>query len=90
MGRIRRRTRLHAGWFRIDGRRFVPSFQVSVELGEAFDAMVEELVDYRLVRYLFGIRLKVIQAGVVLVRRGRWPAWDPSARRDAARRTTVQ
>lgn len=58
-----------AGWFRIDGRRFIPRFQVGVELGEAFDAMVEELVDYRLARYLFpkrsrletAIRLKVIQ-----------------------------
>ena len=59
-----------AGWFRIDGRRFVPTFQVATDVGETFDIMVEELVDYRLARYLFtksspleeAIRLKVIQA----------------------------
>jgi superfamily II DNA or RNA helicase/diadenosine tetraphosphate (Ap4A) HIT family hydrolase/HKD family nuclease len=59
------------GWFRIDGRRFVPTFQVATDVGETFDAMVEELVDYRLARYLFtksssrleeAFRLKVIQA----------------------------
>ena len=60
-----------AGWFRLDGRRFVPAFQVTADVGETFDAMVEELVDYRLARYLFtkggnpleaAFRLKVIQA----------------------------
>lgn len=58
------------GWFRIEGHRFVPTFNVGPEVGEAFDAMVEELVDYRLARYLFtkghpaeaAARLKVIQA----------------------------
>jgi superfamily II DNA or RNA helicase/diadenosine tetraphosphate (Ap4A) HIT family hydrolase/HKD family nuclease len=58
------------GWFRIDGRRFVPAFQVAADIGEPFDAMVEEIVDYRLARYLFikgstleaAFRLKVIQA----------------------------
>ena len=58
------------GWFRIDGRRFVPTFRVAAEVAETFDAMVEELVDYRLARYLFtkgsrleeAYRLKVIQA----------------------------
>jgi len=58
------------GWFRIDGHRFTPTFQVATDVGETFDAMVEELVDYRLARYLFtkssrleeAIRLKVIQA----------------------------
>jgi superfamily II DNA or RNA helicase/diadenosine tetraphosphate (Ap4A) HIT family hydrolase/HKD family nuclease len=58
------------GWFRIDGRRFVPTFEVPAEIGEAFDAMVEEIVDFRLARYLFtrgsaletAFRLKVIQA----------------------------
>jgi hypothetical protein len=58
------------GLFRIEGRRFVPTFQVSDDLGDIFDAMVEELVDYRLARYLFTkdtnlrgtARLKVIQA----------------------------
>jgi len=60
-----------AGWFRLDGRRFVPAFEVAADAGETFDAMVEELVDYRLARYLFtkdssrletALRLKVIQA----------------------------
>ena len=58
------------GWFRIDGRRFVPTFRVATDVAETFDAMVEELVDYRLARYLFtkgsrleeAFRLKVIQA----------------------------
>ncbi len=61
-----------AGWFRIEGRRFVPAFRVADEVGEAFDTMVGELVDYRLARYLFAkgnraspleaaFRLKVIQ-----------------------------
>jgi hypothetical protein len=44
---------------------------VAADVGETFDAMVEELVDYRLARYLFtkdssrletALRLKVIQA----------------------------
>ena len=59
-----------AGWFRIDGRRFLPTFQVAADIGETFDAIVEEIVDYRLARYLFtkgsaletAFRLKVIQA----------------------------
>jgi hypothetical protein len=64
------------GWFGIDGRRFVPTFQVAADFDETFDAMVEEIVDYRLARYLFtkgglqtdsaleaAFRLKVIQAG---------------------------
>lgn len=50
--------------------RFVPTFRVAADAGDAFDAMVEELVDYRLARYLFtkgsqleeAFRLKVIQA----------------------------
>lgn len=58
------------GWFRLDGRRFLPAFRVADDLGETFDAMVEELVDYRLARYLFtksspleaAFRLRVIQA----------------------------
>lgn len=59
-----------SGWFRIDGRLFVPTFRVPTDVGETFDALVEELVDYRLARYLFtkdsplekAVRLKVIQA----------------------------
>jgi superfamily II DNA or RNA helicase/diadenosine tetraphosphate (Ap4A) HIT family hydrolase/HKD family nuclease len=66
-GRLRGST---SGWFRIEGNRFVPTFSVGTDAGEAFDAMVEELVDYRLARYLFtqgnsdqaAVRLKVIQA----------------------------
>ncbi len=58
------------GWFRMDGRRFLPAFHVATDVGDTFDAMVEELVDYRLARYLFtkasrleeAFRLKVIQA----------------------------
>jgi superfamily II DNA or RNA helicase/HKD family nuclease len=58
-----------AGWFRIEGRRFIPTFTVATAVGETFDTMVEELVDYRLARYLFtkgsrwqaAARLKVIQ-----------------------------
>jgi superfamily II DNA or RNA helicase/diadenosine tetraphosphate (Ap4A) HIT family hydrolase/HKD family nuclease len=72
------------GWFRIDGRRFIPTFQVATDVGETFDAMVEELIDYRLARYLFtkGSRLqgaawlKVIQAGgrpILMIDRDRNP-----------------
>ena len=63
-------------WFRIVGHRFEPAFDVADDLGETFDAMVEELVDYRLARYLFSrdrlpddgqletaYRLKIIQVG---------------------------
>jgi hypothetical protein len=42
-----------ARWFRLDGRRFVPAFEVAADVGETFDAMVEELVDYWLARHLF-------------------------------------
>ena len=66
-GRLRGSTN---GWFRIDGRRFVPAFRIPAAAADTFDAMVEELVDYRLARYLFtkaspleeAFRLKVIQA----------------------------
>jgi hypothetical protein len=48
----------------------VPAFQVAIDVGETFDAMVEELAGYRLARYLFtkgspleeAFRLKVIQS----------------------------
>jgi superfamily II DNA or RNA helicase/diadenosine tetraphosphate (Ap4A) HIT family hydrolase len=40
-------------WFRIDGEQLVPTFRVDEALGETFDAMVAELVEYRLARYLF-------------------------------------
>ncbi len=56
-------------WFRIDGERFVPTFAVDERMGATFDAMVAELVDWRLARYLFtkrgegaGSRVRVGQA----------------------------
>jgi superfamily II DNA or RNA helicase/diadenosine tetraphosphate (Ap4A) HIT family hydrolase len=55
-----------AGWFRLDGRRFVPGFQVAADVGETFDAMVEELVDYRLARYLFNKGSSRLEAAVLL------------------------
>jgi superfamily II DNA or RNA helicase/diadenosine tetraphosphate (Ap4A) HIT family hydrolase len=59
-----------SGWFRVDGHRFVPTFSIGSDVGDIFDAMVDEIVDYRLARYLFtkrapfgtAARLKVIQA----------------------------
>ena len=62
------------GWFRIDGRRFVPTFRVATDVGETFDAMVEETrrLPARPVSLHQGgersaleaaFRLKVIQAG---------------------------
>jgi len=38
--------------FRIDGDMFLPNFAVPDYLGEAFDAMVSELIEYRLAFYL--------------------------------------
>jgi hypothetical protein len=59
-----------AGLFRIDGRRFIPTFHVETDIGGTFDAMVEELVDYRLAKYLFNksrsqtvARLRVSHSG---------------------------
>jgi superfamily II DNA or RNA helicase/diadenosine tetraphosphate (Ap4A) HIT family hydrolase/HKD family nuclease len=76
-------------WFRIVGRTFEPAIDVVDDIGETFDAMVEELVDYRLARYLFGkdglpgggqleraCRLKIIQAGgkpILMLNRARNP-----------------
>src|SRR5690606_37015544 len=39
-------------WFELDGNRLVPTFSVEPELGDAFDAMAAELVEYRLTRYV--------------------------------------
>lgn len=72
------------GWFRLEGRRFLPAFRVAEDVGETFDGMVEELVDYRLARYLFtksspleaAFRLKVIQASgrpILVLNRDRNP-----------------
>ena len=41
-------------WFRLEGERFVPTFSVDPALGDAFDAMAAEVVEYRLARYLVG------------------------------------
>jgi superfamily II DNA or RNA helicase/diadenosine tetraphosphate (Ap4A) HIT family hydrolase/HKD family nuclease len=73
-----------AGWFRIDGRRFLPAFQVAADIGATFDAMVEEIVDYRLAWYLStkgspleeAFQLKVIQASgrpILFFDRARYP-----------------
>jgi hypothetical protein len=41
-------------WFRLDRDRFVPTFSVDPVLGDAFDVMTAEMVEYRLARYLVG------------------------------------
>jgi superfamily II DNA or RNA helicase/diadenosine tetraphosphate (Ap4A) HIT family hydrolase/HKD family nuclease/SOS-response transcriptional repressor LexA len=38
-------------WFRLDGDRFVPAFGVEASLLPTLEAMVAEVVDYRLARY---------------------------------------
>lgn len=40
-------------WFRIEGERFMPTFRVEEEHAATFDALVSEIVDWRLARYLF-------------------------------------
>lgn len=40
-------------WFRIDGERFAPTFEVKERHADTFDALAGELVDWRLARYLF-------------------------------------
>jgi hypothetical protein len=52
-----------ASSFRIIGHRFLPAFAVADELGETLDAMIQELVDYRLARYLFGQKSQLRQEG---------------------------
>ena len=56
-------------WFHDHGERFEPTFHVADQLAATFDAMVAELVDWRLARYLFTkqprerhIRLRVSQS----------------------------
>jgi superfamily II DNA or RNA helicase/diadenosine tetraphosphate (Ap4A) HIT family hydrolase/HKD family nuclease len=57
-------------WFRIEGERFVPTFRVEDGHASTLDAMVAELVDWRLARYLFNkqpedtsaVRLRVSQS----------------------------
>jgi superfamily II DNA or RNA helicase/diadenosine tetraphosphate (Ap4A) HIT family hydrolase/HKD family nuclease len=41
-------------WFRLDGDHFLPAFTVDPAVGDTFDAMAAELVEYRLARYLVG------------------------------------
>jgi SOS-response transcriptional repressor LexA len=73
-------------WFRLDNDRFVPTFSVDERHGEAFDAMVAELVDYRLARHLLaktatkdsasGFRAKLFHAGgkpILRLDRSRYP-----------------
>ena len=43
---------MSASLFRIEGDRFVPSFSIDPALGETFDAMVAELVEWRLADHL--------------------------------------
>lgn len=38
--------------FRLDGDRIVPTFEVDHDLGDVFDAMAAELVEYRLASYI--------------------------------------
>lgn len=44
-------------WFRIDDERFVPTFEVDARLAATFDSMVDEIIDWRLARYIFTRRL---------------------------------
>lgn len=39
-------------WFRLADDRFVPNFSVDPQIGDTFDAMMAELVEYRLASYL--------------------------------------
>jgi len=41
-------------WFQVDGERLEPTFRIAPTLGDTFDAMVAEIVEYRLSRYLTG------------------------------------
>ncbi len=46
------RDSIDAALFKLDGDRFEPVFQVDEAQGDVFDAMVAELVEYRLARHL--------------------------------------
>jgi hypothetical protein len=69
--------------FRLDGERMEPTFVVPDELGATFDAMVDELVEWRLAEYLLrpavrddGIVCTVSHAGgrpIIRIDRGRHP-----------------
>ena len=52
--------------FRYSGDDFVPTFDVATEDGDAFDAMVAEIVDWRLADYL--LRPKAAESGSVRCR----------------------
>lgn len=73
-----------SGWFILDNRRFAPTFSVENKLGDTFDRMVEEIVDYRYARYLLSkdtgpgeaAMLNVIQANgrpILMLNRARNP-----------------
>lgn len=48
--------RKESGWFSLNGDQFTPRFSVDPSHGEAFDAMVAELLDYLLARHLLRVR----------------------------------
>lgn len=56
-----------SGWFRLDDRRFIPTFQVDDRLGNTFDAMVEEILDYRYARYLLTKHTSSTEAAILKV-----------------------
>ena len=45
------RDKAKRAWFRLEGERFVPRFGVPAELRDTAEAMIREVVDYRLARY---------------------------------------
>jgi len=52
--------------FRFDGDRFVPAFRVDAEVGDTFDAMVGELIEWRLADYL--LNRAALSTGVIRCR----------------------
>jgi hypothetical protein len=54
-------------WFRLDDRRFTPTFRVDDRLGNAFDQMVEEILDYRFARYLLNTASSSAEAAILKV-----------------------
>ncbi len=55
-------------WFTVDGDSFVPRFSIEDRLGEAFDEMVAEMVEFRLARHLAGKTTR--GAGEIILRVG--------------------
>ncbi|OBJ70974.1 DUF3427 domain-containing protein [Mycobacterium sp. 1274756.6] len=48
--------------FRLEGEWIVPTFVIDDELGEVFDAMVAELIEYRLASYLLNKEMSVTRS----------------------------